>query len=228
MKSNYANQLKNAREKNAIRWIYSGSGDGIPAESVVRLGDIDPMTGEPITDVSWFHEYRKQTQREIYHNLKNAHGKMADSSEEKKQKEEEKERIRQAFEAEYGYCPSADTLEYLYEEKHPDSWVYSTDLFFKASDRSGDDELEDLTLRDPAAEAAYGLDESDAVYRMREYAESLNPRQRDIYQAMLMKYQGGGIWITNQELAEKWGVSVTMIRKEQARIEEGIKKAVRR
>ena len=41
-----------------------------PAECTVRLGDIDPMTGEVITDVGFFTEYYKLADHQIYKNRK--------------------------------------------------------------------------------------------------------------------------------------------------------------
>ena len=78
----------------------------------------------------------------------------------------------------------------------------------------------------PHAEEQFPGTESDPVSRLRDYVATLSPRQQDIYLAMLKKYEGGGLWITDQELAEKWGVHVTMIQKERQKIIAGIRKAV--
>ena len=64
----------------------------------------------------------------------------------------------------------------------------------------------------------------ETILRLREVAASLNERQTDIYNALLMKYSGGKEKITMSDLAKKWGVSVTRLCRERDRMIKMIRK----
>ena len=229
MKRNPCNQLKktSARNMNNIEWWFVCGDEEIAAHTRISLGDTDPLTGEAITDVTIFHGYHRGVNNEVYHNLKFSHAAMAPTPEEADRVREAKNRIRNDFGEKYGYEPDGHTVQVLYEEETSGGGMASLDQVCDSCGQEGFGERKDMSMRDPAAEAALEAVENDEVARMKAYAETLTPRQKDIYNAMLMEYDGGGLCTTNLELAERWNVSVTVIRKEQARIREGIRKAVR-
>lgn len=67
----------------------------------------------------------------------------------------------------------------------------------------------------------------ETILRLREVAASLNERQADIYEALLMKYSGGKEKITMSDLAKKWGVSVTRLCRERDRMIKMIRKRLK-
>ena len=60
--------------------------------------------------------------------------------------------------------------------------------------------------------------EPEEIRILREIAGSLEGRQADIYEALLVQYAGGKAKISMTGLARKWGVSVTQICKDRDRI----------
>ena len=64
----YIHTLKANRDQIVFRFVNNDR--TTPAECTVRLGDIDPMTGEIITDVGFFTEYYKLADHQIYKNRK--------------------------------------------------------------------------------------------------------------------------------------------------------------
>ena len=62
-------------------------------------------------------------------------------------------------------------------------------------------------------EDPFGCDLPDDLYALREIAESLKGRQKEIFRAMLQRAAGGSGRITYREIADRWGVSYTMIMK---------------
>ena len=80
----------------------------------------------------------------------------------------------------------------------------------------------------PVSSAETGFSDAvgDDIQLLREYVSTLTPLQYDVYSAMLLKYEGGGLWITDAELAEKWGVHPTFILYERKKIISGIRTAV--
>ena len=222
MKNYYCTELRKNRNPDTIQWEYVGGSDGVPTKARISIGDTDPLTGEPITDITWFREYNRMANTQVEQNLRYMHPETEKVEIAAKKRMQEKKEIRENFSAEYGYEPDQSTVTMLYYERHPEKMLISTDYVIQDDEEGDSTDLSSFIGKAPEMEP-----ESDAVDKMREYAEGLNPRQKDIYRAMLLKYQGGGIWIRDKELAEKWGVSVTVIRKEKNRIMEGIRKTVK-
>ena len=75
-------------------------------------------------------------------------------------------------------------------------------------------------------EDPFDEDTPDEIQRLREVAASLTGRLADVYEAMLIRYAGGKVRITTEELARKWGVSVSQIGKDRAKIIRMIREKV--
>jgi hypothetical protein len=99
--------------------------DGLtPSSCEIRLGDIDPMTGQPITDESVFKGYYQCVNREVRVNLKQI--RLEKTKEERRKTNELKAGLSARFEQEHGYKPNEDIEikitglrpgEKLYEER---------------------------------------------------------------------------------------------------------------
>ncbi len=72
----------------------------------------------------------------------------------------------------------------------------------------------------------FGADLPDDIYALRELAETLRGRKKDVYEAMLDNLACGKKKITNVELARKWCVSESLIRQDQKMIIKMIKKSI--
>ncbi len=93
-------------------------------------------------------------------------------------------------------------------------------------DDEGDEKAEKNSQFSVPAEDPFGENEPEKILRLREIVESLNERQKDIYEALLIKYAGGKEHITMTELAQKWGISVARICQERDRIIKLIKERI--
>lgn len=164
---------KAKRDRISFRFVTDNG--NTPAGCDVRIGDIDPMTGERITNLTLFREYYRIVDNQIYVHEKEIEGRL------------------------YMDGILNDEGESNLEKKAQFS-VPSADPFDEPSDR---------------------------ILRLREIAESLTDRQKDIYEALLVQFSGGQVKITMSELADKWGVSVTAICKERDKIVKMIKEAIK-
>lgn len=64
----YIYTVKANRDQIVFRFVNNDR--NTPTECTVRVGDVDPMTGEVITDVGFFTEYYKLADHQIYTNRK--------------------------------------------------------------------------------------------------------------------------------------------------------------
>ena len=201
-------------DENTIFWDFV-SGDPVSHSARVSLGDTDPLTGKILDNPEIFAVYRrdKNTERrkQAAYRIPKKEGKRKHAEVRNTAKAE----IRQQFLDTYGYEPSAGTLQYLLEQQRPLDALLSLEADPSSSC------LKDCSFTEASFEAV-----SDDIEMLREYVSSLNPMQHDIYSAMLLKYEGGGLWITDAELAEKWGVHPTSILYERKKIIAGIRRAV--
>ena len=224
---NYCSQLisTGAVGKSAIVWDYVDGRQGIPRRARVSLGDTDPVTGNEISDPSVFEEYHRIVHREVLRNLAFYHPRTNSRDQDVRDRVAEKQAIREDYLKNYGQEPGKKELDFLYAQRHPERQLLSLDYLLSAEDVNQQDSSRNPWLTDPCAEERLPGMESEPVSRLREYVSTLSPRQQDIYLAMLRKQEG--LWITDKELAEKWGVHLTMIQKERRQIIAGIRSAVK-
>lgn len=192
-----------------------------PASCIIRLGDIDPMTGEAITDVGFFTEYHKLAHHQVYKNLKASRVDL--TPEEKRQFREEKAVFITAFEKKYGYKPTRSDIRDALAAHWPKAYHLSIQEMINEEGDSKADQREDLSI--PAADP-FNADAPLEIACLREVASSLTGRLADVYEALLVKYAGGKEKISFTSLAKKWGVSATQIGYDRDKIFRMIRKAV--
>lgn len=199
------------------------SDDGItPSSCTVHLGDTDPLTGERLTDLEFFLAYHRDADREIHRNLRCMRPEY--TREQRERRREEARAYREAFRKEYGYSPSRDDiLRHLEELEQPRYCLHYDGLISPDGDALTEYMPEfGRSDRDP-----FGADLPDDVYALREVADTLTGRKRDVYEAMLVNL-AGGTRITNTELAKRWGVCESCIRQDQGQIRRMIRKKLGR
>ncbi len=188
--------------------------DGNTASSfTVKIGDIDPVTGEKITNLDFFHTYYRHIDSEIYTNLKNMRPEYTDDQ--KAWRREEARRYAARFREEHGYAPTRDNILWHLEQKEKQRYNLYYDSLTGEDGDSLTDCMPDFGRRD---ENPFDTDLPEDVFKLKELAGTLTDRQQDVLEAMLTNIAGGKTKITNTALANRWGVCEKMIRKEQAAI----------
>lgn len=81
-------RFTNRDKRDRIRFEFVSDDEVTPSSCTVCVGDIDPMTGEKITDLTFFREYYRVVDHEVRENLKANRRKR--SSEEEQRRESEK------------------------------------------------------------------------------------------------------------------------------------------
>lgn len=200
------------------------SDDGItPASCTIRLGDTDPLTGEKLTDLEFFHAYYRQVDKEIHSTLDCL---RPDYTEEQKAwRKEEARRYAADFRKKYGYAPSRDDIFWHLEQKEKQRYCLYYDGLVNEDGDSLTDCIPCFGRRD---EDPFGADLPDDIYALRELAATLRGRKKDVYEAMLHNLSGSGRRITNVELARRWGVYENCIRQDQAQIRKMIREKLKK
>ena len=210
---------KTGRDRITYQFV---TDDGItPAGCTIRLGDTDPLTGEKLTDLEFFHAYYRQVDKEIHSTLKCL---RPDYTEEQKAwRKEEARRYAASFRKQYGYAPSRDDIRWHLEQKEKQRCCLYYDGLVNEDGDSLMDCIPGFGRRD---EDPFGTDLPDEIYALRKLAETLQGRKKDVYEAMLQNLAGGGRRVTNVDLARKWDVSEAQIRQDQKMIVKMIKKSI--
>ena len=113
MKNYYCTELRKNRNPDTIQWEYVGGSDGVPTKARISIGDTDPLTGEPITDITWFREYNRMANTQVEQNLRFLRPETETHEAARSKRKLEKEQIRKEFMEEYGYEPGKDVVAYL-------------------------------------------------------------------------------------------------------------------
>ncbi len=207
--------------KSRITFRFVTNDGNTPSACTVGIGDTDPITGETITDMTFFREYYRMEDHDIYSYWKSMKPPLTPT--EKEQHNEKKARIAADFEKQYGYRPSNADLRWITDDFMPERFTVSIERFRDEEDNPECDRIKGLGIpsEDPFAE-----DEPEDILRLREAASSLTGRLANVYEALLVKYAGGKEKITMTSLARKWGVSIQQIYKDRDRIIRMIRKAV--
>lgn len=196
------------------------SGDGETASScTVALGDPDPMTGERITDVTFFREYHLLRNREIYYNKKAVAAPW--TSREKETRNALRERIASDFEAEHGYAPDKGTLDWLLGEQMPKRYCLQMDSLVNEEGESCVESM--MAFSDPSAENAYREVEEEG-HTLDDFERTLTPIQQDVFRMLRMKSEGICVHGMGLKLAEKWGVHKSDISKTKLAIGKKLRK----
>ena len=200
-------------EKNRICFRFVTDDGNTPSTCIVGIGEIDPLTGEAITDMTFFREYYRMEDHDIYSYWKSRHPAL--TPEEKQQRNEKKAAMIAEFKKQYGYAPSDSDIHWMTDDFMPERFTVSIERF---RDEEGRPECDRITGFAIPCEDPFAEDEPDEILRLREVASSLTGRLADVYEALLVKYAGGKEKITMTSLARKWGVSIQQICKDRKKI----------
>ena len=84
-------RFTNGKDRNRIVYQFVADDGVTPSTCTIRIGDKDPLTGEPITDMDFFlREYYRLEDSQVHRNIENA--RMPYSKEQKAWREKEKAR----------------------------------------------------------------------------------------------------------------------------------------
>ncbi len=209
----------NGKDRNRIRFEFL-SDDGVTQSScTIRLGDIDPMTGERITCVTVMQEYHRLVDHEVMKNLQAA--RPGYTREQKARRRALLQKFTAAFTAEHGYAPSKDTVLWWLEQQEGERWNLSLDMLIN-DEEDGDDDLD----RHAAFSVPSSTDREETLEEqaLREVAASLTGRKAEVYEAMIQRAAGGQVRLRFGEIAQKWGVAQAQITKDQQRIMEKVRR----
>lgn len=211
-------RFTNKDKRDRIQFEFVTDDGNTPSSCTVRVGDVDPVTGEKITDVTFFREYYRVVDHQVH---KNVYAERRDcSKEEKAWREDERKRYIAAFSERWGYEPSRDDVLFHLELKQGDKRNVSVQSFVNRETGESilDCKVEFSTLDE------MNIEEPLEMQALREVAESLTGRKADVYEAMLQRAAGGKERIRFIDLARKWGVSKQQIEKDQRGIMEMVRK----
>ena len=207
-------------ERNRITYQFVTDDGCTPSGCTIHLGDTDPLTGEKLADPELFLTYYRQVDSEIHRTMKCLHPAYTD--EQKAWRRKESQRYKAAFEEEYGYSPSRDDIIYHLQQLEEQRYCLYYDGLTNADGESMTDCMPDFGRRDE-----YPSDLLDDVLALRELAETLTGRKRDVYDAMLHNLGGGSPRITNVSIAKRWGVTENCIRQDQEQIKRKIRDKIK-
>lgn len=194
-----------------IRYTFVSEDGNTPSACTISLGDIDPMTGEAINDVTFFQDYQREANHEVRLTLKGMRPGRTDA--EKAERQRERAEIAREFKAEHGYVPDRDTVRYIQDSRQGNRYHIHLE---SCRNESGEECWQNLAaFADPTAEAAFPGNEDERVTAIYEVAAGLTGRQKDVFELMMDKYAGQKGGPTGKELAEKWGVNEMTISRDQ-------------
>ena len=208
----------NGKDRNQIIFRFVTDDRNTPSACTVRIGDTDPVTGEPITDMDFFQEYHRQADKEIHRNI-NAMRKPY-TKEQKAWREAKKQEYIHEFEEAYGYSPSNDDIRYYLEQIEEERYHMCIDDLQAEDSDSGTEKKDFLAV---PSEDPFGTDLPETICILREIEASLSPRLKAVYQAMLQRAGGGAERTTYKDLAGIWNVSYGQIIKDTRKIEKMIR-----
>ena len=179
----------------------------------LRIGDIDPVSGERITE-QIVREYHRVRTAEIHRTLRAE--RVPFTEEELAARRKEREEIAAEFEEAHGRKPSKDDVRYIQDERWGNRYNLHMDALYDDNGEFRDDRLINFHIYKNDG------DEDSDTAALRAFAETLSGRMRDVYELMLEKCSGGAGARTGKEVAERWGVCPATIVKDEARIRKMI------
>ena len=207
----------NADRRDRIHYDFVSDDGNTPSSCTVRLGDTDPATGEPITDVTFFRDYHRFRDHQVMKNL--AAVRPAFTPEEKEDRRRRRDAFIAAYTAEHG-CPPSGAAVYDYLDRtEAERYLLSMDALVNPKGES-------LLDRMPAFSVPSFADavESPMLQALREVAASLTGRKAEVYEAMLRRADGDKDRVRFTDIAKKWGVSPKQITKDQQKIMRMVRK----
>ncbi len=209
--------VKACKDRITFRFVTDDA--NTPSECTVRLGDIDPRTGEQITDMTFMTEYYKLVDHEIYVYWKDRRATLTPAEE--KQREERWNHFLDDYESRFGYRPSEADLRWLTDEFMSRRYNASIEWY---RDQEGNPECDRISRLGIPSEDPFGTDEPENISRLHELTESLNGLQADIYEWLLVKYAGGQVKLSLKSIADKWDICLSQAYKEKDKLVQMIRK----
>ena len=208
-------------EKNRICFRFVTDDGNTPSSCTVGIGDTNPLTGETITDMTFFREYYSMADHDIYSYWKSLRPALTPA--EKKQRDDKKAAMIADFEMRYGYRPSDADIHWMVDEFMPGRFTVSIEGY---KDDEGNPEVDRIPGLGIPCEDPFADDEPDEILQLREVASSLTGRMADIYEWLLVKYAGGKEKLSLADIADKWGISRAQAYKDKDRIIRMIREKV--
>ena len=212
-------RFTNGDKRDRIKFQFVSDDGNTPSSCTVCVGDIDPITGEKITDVTFFREYYRVVDHEVRENLKAERRKQ--TPEEIARKEKEKEKYIRMFVKQWGYAPSRDDVLYHLEQMENEGYHLSAMVF--EDDETGENTID----RQSEFCAEMEEEESPQLQVLREVAGELTGRKAEVFEAMLQRAAGGKERLRFSDIARKWDVAPKQITKDQERIVEAVRKKLK-
>ena len=209
-------RFTNKDKRDRIKFQFVSDDGNTPSSCTVCVGDIDPITGEKITDVTFFREYYRVVDHQVRENLKAERRRQ--TPEEIARKEKEKETYIRMFVKQWGYTPSRDDVLYHLEQMENEGYHLSAMVF--EDDETG----ENIMDRQSEFCAEMEEEESTQFQALREVAGELTGRKAEVFEAMLQRAAGGKERLRFSDIARRWGVAPKQITKDQVKIKDMIKK----
>ena len=195
----FDNKTTNEKNETSLFYQFVSGNKEIASSCRVTLGDMDPRSGERITDRTIFTELRHLQYIQAYYNRQEDC--VSWTKREREAQDEMRHRITEEFVNNYDYAPDKDTLEWMLQEKWPKKYRVHMDGFTEGDDGENFRDslliLEDRSAADDLQKAECALDE---------FAETLDEREHELFNLLLLKSEGFNIHGMVNTLADKWGV----------------------
>ena len=211
-------RFTNGEDRDRIRFKFLSVDGNTPSSCTVRLGDVDPVTGQTVADVTFFREYYRLVDHQVHKNMQALRPDY--TPRQKAWREAEAEAYIRDFTERWGYAPSRDDVLYYLGEKEGNRWNQYLDTF--VSPETGYSTVD--RHAELSAPAEMDAEEPLELQALREVAASLSGREAEVYEVMLLHAGGDKESVRYADLAEKWGVAPKQVSKVKARIMEKVRK----
>ena len=186
----------------------------IPLHAKVSLGDMDPKTGELITDLTFFRESRELHNHEVYLNKKARSVPLTDRV--KALRREFRKRLAADFEQSFGYPPDKKTLNDLMAQECPRSYRVEIDAQKYDDGTTKDDRW--MGFADRKTERLFRKAENGGIDPLDAFAETLDDREKEMFEMLQMKADGCNMCGMINFLADKWGLEQYKVSRMKTRI----------
>ena len=206
--------------QDVIRFDFLTDDRVTPSSSVIRLGDQDPMTGDPITDVTVFSGYYKQVNEEVSMNLDQI--RIKKTKKERRKTNELKAVLSAEFEKEHGYQPTSVDLRMFVEEVEGSPYILVPVDSFQNDDDDGDSGLESWSPYSEPFKDPFEDETSLMISALRSVSGSLDGRLKDFFNILQKKCETGEGKVKMLDLAAELNVSPAAITKMKKRLAAAI------
>lgn len=186
----------------------------IPLHATVSLGDMDPKTGELITDLTFFRESRELHNHEVYLNKKARSVPLTDHD--KAVRKEIRKKLAEDYESDFGYPPSKKVLDDLMFKECSRS--YRLELDALKMDHGKPNKDRSMLFEDRKTVASFRKAENGGIDPLDAFAETLDDREREMFEMLQMKAEGYNMCGMINFLADKWGLEQYKVSRMKTRI----------